>query len=165
MADLSFSQGFQLMVYIEQSVNQESGGTHSPSLRAVTAGLRSRCWSTPAPPSSAQWASPRPRHGAGDPTTHWGCWELHKSRLESRSLGCASGCVCSFCRAGVFLPGSPGFSPRRRAPSKSPRFSAEPPPSPAAASLSRSGRARSEASLLLCNPGGSKFSSANLEWM
>lgn len=105
----------------------------------------SSCFGAPALPSSSQWVSPRPRHGAGGWASRRGCLEHNKSPPESKSLCCASGCVLSSCKAAASLPGSPGFSPPRRAPSGSPPCAGRRPPSPVAASPSGSEPARSEA--------------------
>lgn len=96
-------------------------------------------------PSEAPWVSPRPHPGGDDSVSPSGWRVPHRNPPESKPPGCASGCVWSSCRAAVSLRGSPGPSPPRLAPSRSPRSDAEPPPSRAAAWPSGSVPARSEA--------------------
>lgn len=116
-----------------------------PLLHAAIAGDHSSYSKGPTRLSSAQSASPRPHHAAGDPGPQGGFGELRRSRLESTSLSCASRCAWWSCRAAVSPPGSPGLSPLRPAPLGSLQSAAEQPPSPAAASPSESGPVRTEA--------------------
>lgn len=108
----------------------------------------SSCCSRLHRPSAVRWFSPRRYHGEDDSVNPSGWWVPSRNPPESKSLGCASGCVLSSCRAAVFLRGSPGPSPPRLAPSRSPRSAAELPPSRAAAWPSGSVPVRSEALLL-----------------
>lgn len=99
--------------------------TFCHSLHSVTVGGHSSCYWEPGRPSSAQWASPRLHHGAGDSVSPGGCQGLRKNQPESKPHGCASRCVWLSCRAALSLPSSLGAWPPRPAPSESPPSAGE----------------------------------------